>query len=170
MDFKLLPKILYIDDTDEARSLVGRLLAGRCTMLEANDPIAGIELARETRPDLILLDMHFPTMTGIEVVARLLAVLGAGTPIVALTADCDPEMRTRALAAGFSGFISKPIEIDAFFVVIDPLLYRDRQEELPDIAGDLSAYRESFRQAVASKSRSFFAAPALLVHASKNPH
>jgi CheY-like chemotaxis protein len=168
MDFKLLPKILYIDDTDEARLLVGRLLVGRCIMLEAGDPMAGIELARETRPDLILLDMHFPNITGIEVAAELSTILGAGTPIVALSADCDPEMHARARAAGFCDFISKPFEIDTFFAVIDALL-QSRQDELPDVASDLLAYRECFRQAAASKNSPFFAVPDLLLHSSKNP-
>ncbi len=113
-DVKSLPQLLYVDDNREARSLVRRVLAGQYIVLEAGDPLSGIELARDTRPDMVLLDINLPNMTGVDVAIRLRSFLPASTPIVALTSDIHPDMRDRALAAGFTGFLSKPVEIDTF--------------------------------------------------------
>ena len=122
IEFKPLPKILYIEDNADARLLVGRLMVGRYVMLEAEDPMVGIQLAEEMQPDLILLDINLPNMNGIEVAVRLRSILKPGTPILALTAGFIPEIRTRALAAGFSGFMSKPIDIGNFYEQIDAFL------------------------------------------------
>jgi CheY-like chemotaxis protein len=123
---------LYIEDNAEARSLVGRLMIGRYTMLEAHDPIVGLALAQEAQPDLILLDMNLPNMNGMDVARRLLGILKAGTPILALSADSDPEMRARAVAAGFSGFVNKPIDIDLFYELLNSFLH-DKYEKPANI-------------------------------------
>ena len=57
-DIKSLPKILYIEDTDDSRMLVRRLLARDYVFLESDNPIDGIELALNAHPDLILLDIN----------------------------------------------------------------------------------------------------------------
>src|SRR5258705_2024716 len=129
---KPLPRILYIEDNADARSLVGRLMLGRYQMIEAKDPLAGMELAEQAQPDLVLLDLNLPNMNGMQVVARLLGILKPGTPVVALSADSDPEMRERAKRAGVSGFLNKPINIDAFYELLNTFL-RAKPEQVPDV-------------------------------------
>jgi signal transduction histidine kinase/DNA-binding response OmpR family regulator len=108
-----LKKILYIEDTDDSRLLVRRLLSRDYVLLESNNPIDGIDLALNTNPDLILLDINLPDMSGREVATRLKLAL-PNTPIVALTADATGNAREKALVAGCDGFMTKPIEIDTF--------------------------------------------------------
>ena len=67
-------KILCIDDTLSARVLVRRLLACRYEVLEADEGLKGIELAAEARPDLVLVDLHMPNLTGYEVATRLKSI------------------------------------------------------------------------------------------------
>lgn len=110
---KNLPKILYIEDTADSRLLVQRLLSRDYIVLEADNSIDGIDLALNTRPDLILLDINLPGLSGREVATRLKASL-PNTPMVALTADVTAGARERALVAGCVGFMTKPIDIDTF--------------------------------------------------------
>jgi len=126
------PKILYIEDNPEARTLVSRLLAREYVMLETGDPLDGIELAVETRPDLVLLDINLPQMSGREVAARLNSLL-PDTVLVALSAESSAEARQKALAAGFAGFIAKPIDIDTFSAQIAEFLHGKR-ETAPNLA------------------------------------
>jgi CheY-like chemotaxis protein len=117
-----LPRILYIEDNADARSLVGRLMLGRYQMLEAKDPMVGMELAEQAKPDLVLLDLNLPGMNGMQALARLMRILKPGTPVVALSADSDSETRERARRAGFSAFLNKPLNIDEFFELLNTFL------------------------------------------------
>jgi len=110
-NIRKLPQGLYIEDSDESRALVRRLLAEKYIVLEASNPLDGLQLAEETQPNLILLDHNLPHMTGSEAATRLKQML-PNTPIVIVSADTSPGARERALAAGAVGFISKPIDDD----------------------------------------------------------
>ncbi|MBI3162521.1 MAG: response regulator [Chloroflexi bacterium] len=133
------PQILYIEDSDEARSLVRRLLAQKYVVLEASDPLDGLQLAEETQPDLILLDHSLPHMTGSEAATRLKKMLPS-TPIVIISGDVTPGVRERALAAGAVGFIPKPIDAD-FADQIDAYL-NGKVETLDHAEEYLQAYQQ----------------------------
>ncbi|MBN1935753.1 MAG: response regulator, partial [Anaerolineae bacterium] len=107
------PKILYIDDTPAARMLVRRLLVQDYDLEEASDGLGGIELARQVRPDLVLVDLHMPQLNGYEVATRIKSLL-PNTPVIALTADVTAHVRERVLASGCDGYISKPLNPDTF--------------------------------------------------------
>lgn len=139
-DVRNLPKILYIEDTADSRLLVRRLLARDYVLLEANNPIDGIELALNTHPDLILLDINLPDMSGREVATRLRNSL-PNTPIVALTADITGNARERALVAGCVGFMTKPIEIDNFQKEIKAYL-NGKREKLANPEKHIKAYHQ----------------------------
>ncbi len=138
-DPRTLPQILYIEDSDESRALVRRLLSDKYVVLEAADPLDGLQLAEETNPSLILLDHNLPRMTGSEAATRLKKMLPS-TPIVIVSADTSPGARERALAAGAVGFISKPID-DDFETLVDEYLH-GRVEKLEHAEFHLQAYQQ----------------------------
>lgn len=127
MDVKSLPKILYIEDDAESRALVARLLEGRYIVVDSGDAINGIDLATDTSPDLVLLDIDLLGMTGYEVSVRLQSILPPGTPIVALTTDSSAGARERALAAGFNGFMQKPVDVDKLEAQLEAFLHGKRE-------------------------------------------
>jgi signal transduction histidine kinase/CheY-like chemotaxis protein len=138
-DPRKLPQLLYIEDSDESRSLVRRLLANKYVILEASDPLDGLQLAEETHPNLILLDHSLPNMSGSEAATRLRQML-PDTPIVILSADITAGARERALAAGAVGFISKPIDSD-FAEQVEEYL-NGKVEVLEDAEIHLQAYQQ----------------------------
>jgi signal transduction histidine kinase/DNA-binding NarL/FixJ family response regulator len=138
-DPRKLPQVLYIEDSDETRSLVRRLLSPRYVVLEAADPLDGFQLAEETHPNLILLDSSLPHMTGSEAATRLHKML-PNTPIVIVSADLSAGTRERALAAGAVGFITKPID-DDFVEQVDAYL-NGKVEFLADAERHLQAYQQ----------------------------
>ncbi len=138
-DPRRTPQILYIEDSDETRSLVRRLLSKKYVVLEASDPLDGFQLAEETHPSLILLDNSLPHMSGIEAATRLSKML-PNTPIVVVSGDLNPGVRERALAAGAVGFISKPIDAD-FVDQVDAYL-NGRVEKLDNAEEHLQAYQQ----------------------------
>jgi len=137
-------KILCIDDTFEARVLVRRLLSSQYHILEAEDGLKGIELAVDACPDLVLVDLHMPHLTGYEVATRLKSLMPQ-IPIVALTADVTVNVRERALASGCDGYISKPIDPDAFGKQVQAFLAGER-EELED-----DSFREAYKQTLVAR-------------------
>ncbi|WKZ34896.1 MAG: response regulator [Anaerolineales bacterium] len=133
------PHILYIEDSDESRALVRRLLADKYVVLEASNPLDGLQLAEETNPSLVLIDQNLPHMTGSEAATRLKKML-PNTPIVILSADTSNGARERALAAGAVGFISKPI--DAGFEGLVNEYLHGRVEHLDHAEMHLQAYQQ----------------------------
>lgn len=109
-----MPTVLYIEDDLANRTLVRRVLeAADYNVLEAKDGRQGLEIAGAERPDLILVDISMPDMDGYEVTARLRRMDEVcRVPIIALTANVMRGDRERALEAGCSGYIQKPLDID----------------------------------------------------------
>ncbi len=112
--------ILYIEDNPENRLLVRRVLeAEGYAVVEATDGPSGLEVARQSKPDLILLDINLPEVDGYQLVGQLRDVPDLSTvPIIALTANVMKGDREKTLAAGCDGYIQKPIDVDALPVQI----------------------------------------------------
>lgn len=109
-------KILYIEDNEQNFYLVHFILDSRgYEVLWARDGQAGIQVALQERPDLILLDIQLPIMDGFTVahVLREKPELDE-TPIVALTSYAMPGDRDKAMDAGCKGYIEKPINPATF--------------------------------------------------------
>jgi signal transduction histidine kinase/DNA-binding NarL/FixJ family response regulator len=137
-------KVLCIDDTQEVRLLVRRLLPPHYIILEADDGLRGIELAEKEHPDLVLVDLHMPQLTGYEVATRIKSFL-PHIPVIALTADVSAHVRERALASGCDGYISKPIDPDEFADQIQAFLSGER-ELLED-----DGYRQAYQQVLVAR-------------------
>jgi CheY-like chemotaxis protein len=108
-----MKRILVADDQPAARELVGTILmhAGY-QVFEAVDGIDAAEKASDLEPDLILLDIHMPGTDGLTLCSELRRdPRFANIPIVALTAGLMGGERERALEAGFTEFLSKPVSI-----------------------------------------------------------
>ena len=107
-------RILYIEDNFENRILVKRVLEVEgYVVLEADDGPAGMRVAQQEVPDLILMDINLPDIDGYEVTAKLRQMPSlARVPIVALTANVLKGDRERSLEAGCDGYIQKPIDVD----------------------------------------------------------
>jgi len=108
--------ILIVEDNEKNLKLARDVLqfSGFQT-LEAGSGEAAVDIARERRPDLILMDIELPGIDGITALQQLRADADtAGIPIVALTASAMSSDRARFFGAGFDGYISKPINIRDF--------------------------------------------------------
>jgi len=108
------PRILYIEDNRDNRILVRRVLEVEgYEVVEAEDGWVGLRAAQAQRFDLVLVDINLPEVDGYEVTARLKALdTMADVPIVAITANVMKGDREKTLAAGCTGYIQKPIDVD----------------------------------------------------------
>ena len=120
--------ILIVEDNDKNLELVRDLLqvSGYHT-LEATNATDGVALAVAHHPDLILMDVQLPDSSGVAAMNHLRAqpdlVL---TTVVALTAFAMREDREQLLAAGFDGYVSKPIEIRSFLEQVQQFCSREK--------------------------------------------
>jgi CheY-like chemotaxis protein len=116
--------ILLVEDTPANQALATKLLvAAGHDVLTAPDAAAGIELALDRHPDLVLMDLGLPDMDGWQALRELReAPGGASLRIVAFTAHAMVGDRERALAAGFDGYLSKPIEFATFAASVAALM------------------------------------------------
>ena len=108
--------ILVVEDTPANRALATKLLrAAGHEVLTAETAATGIALAREAVPDLVLMDLGLPDMDGWHAINELRADPGAAKlRVVAFTAHAMVGDRERALANGFDGYLSKPIDFATF--------------------------------------------------------
>jgi two-component system cell cycle response regulator DivK len=116
--------ILLIEDNEQNRYLVTFLLERHgYRVLSASDGARGIAMARHLKPDLILLDIQLPTMDGYAVARTLRLVDGLREiPIVAVTSHAMSGDREKALAAGCTGYLEKPINPDTFVATMEQSL------------------------------------------------
>jgi CheY-like chemotaxis protein len=117
-------KILVVDDKPTGRELVRTVLEkGGYEIFEAGDGLEALEAVHRIRPDLIILDLHMPGLDGFGVVKELRRQEDfAQTPCMALTASAMQGDRQRALDAGFTGYITKPVSLKALRAEVERLL------------------------------------------------
>ena len=125
-------KILYIEDNLSNLTLVESILARRpgTTVLSAMQGRVGVDLARDHRPALILLDRHLPDIPGEEVFRQLQADSRTrDIPVIVLSADAMPSRMRQFLDGGVRAYLTKPLDVPELLAAIDEAL---RGEARPD--------------------------------------
>ncbi len=122
-----MAKILIVEDNDVNRKLFERIVSsmGHETLTATNGR-EGIEVADETVPDLVLMDIKMPVMDGSEALKALRA--GKKTkkiPVVAVTAYAMKGDRERFLAEGFTDYIAKPVKREEFIKTVKSSLEKN---------------------------------------------
>ena len=121
--------ILIVEDNAQNLKLARDLLQvhGYRT-IEAETGEDGVALATERAPDLVVMDIHLPGVSGIEALAeRRERPATRAIPVIAFTASVMPQDRNDIIAAGFDAFVSKPINIEAFLGAVAAALANGRQ-------------------------------------------
>jgi len=117
-----LHTLLYVEDNPANLMLVEDLIARRpdIRLLSARDGHRGIEIARASLPDVILMDINLPGISGIRAL-RILAEdpATAHIPVVALSANAMPRDIEKGLEAGFFRYLTKPIKVNEFMDTLD---------------------------------------------------
>src|SRR6478672_7302370 len=113
-------QILVVEDNEKNMKLFRDVLqATGYRTLEATTGGRAVELATEHRPDLVLMDIQLPDIDGVAALGRLRAdERTASIPVLALTAQAMHGDRERFLAAGFDGYMSKPVDVLALLDVV----------------------------------------------------
>ena len=117
--------VLYVEDNPANLELVEQLIERRADLrlLSAADGNLGIEYARTYQPDVILMDINLPGISGVEVMQILRADPSTKhIPIIAISANAMPRDIEKALAAGFFNYLTKPIKVKEFINVLDDAL------------------------------------------------
>ncbi|MDH5516342.1 MAG: response regulator [Gammaproteobacteria bacterium] len=120
-----MKKVIYIEDNAANQRLVTQVFKRlpEIELLNADEPVSGLELVALHNPDLILLDINLPGMDGFEVFKRLKAdEKTSNTPVIAISANAMQEDIDKALAMGFEDYIVKPINISALLQVLENML------------------------------------------------
>jgi PAS domain S-box-containing protein len=120
-----LHTLLYVEDNPANLMLVEDLIARRpdIRLLTARDGNRGIEIARASRPDVILMDINLPGISGLKAL-KILAddPATAHIPVVALSANAIPRDIQKGLEAGFFRYLTKPIKVNEFMATLDVAL------------------------------------------------
>jgi two-component system, cell cycle response regulator DivK len=116
--------ILIVEDNEKNMKLARDILRAKgYAVLEAVNGLAGVTLALEQKPDLVLMDIQLPDIGGIEAFERIRANAGtAQVPVIAFTASVTAGDRSRIGDAGFDGFLGKPINLKEFLETVRRVL------------------------------------------------
>ncbi len=119
--------VLCVEDNPANLLLVARLLARRTDirLISANDGRTGVELARSALPDVVLMDINLPGVSGLTALRMLQGdPRTAHIPVLALSANAMPHDIEKGLEAGFFRYLTKPIRLDEFMLALDAVLAR----------------------------------------------
>jgi two-component system cell cycle response regulator DivK len=116
--------VLIVEDNEKNMKLARDVLQAKgYQTVEAVTGEEGVKLAKERKPDLVLMDIQLPGISGIEAFKQIRGNASTkGIPVIALTASVTPTDRTAITAAGFDAFLGKPINLKEFIDTVKRLL------------------------------------------------
>ena len=118
--------VLIVDDNEVNRFIAAHVLEAKgFTVLQASDGAEAVRLTFEQRPDVVVLDIQMPGMSGLEVLAAIRAAgepAVAGTRVIAATALAMAEDRQRCMAAGADRFIARPFSLKELVAEVRALM------------------------------------------------
>jgi two-component system cell cycle response regulator DivK len=121
-----MSSILIVEDNEKNMKLVRDILAHHGhRVIEATTGEEGVRLALVETPELILMDIQLPDISGVEALARIRAS-GASMPVLAVSASVMPDEQQRIVSSGFDAFIAKPISIKPFLEAVKAALSEGR--------------------------------------------
>jgi len=121
--------ILIVEDNEKNMKLVRDILRHRGhETLEAATGADGVRLAKERRPDLVLMDIQLPDIDGIAALSRIREDRTLdGMPVLAISASVMPDEQQKIVKSGFDAFITKPINLKAFQETVQRFLEHGRR-------------------------------------------
>jgi len=126
--------LLYVEDNPANLLLVEKILERRpdIRLISARDGVHGVSIARAALPDVILMDINLPGISGLQALEILAGdPATAQTPVIALSANAMPRDIARGLEAGFFRYLTKPMRIGEFLDTLDLALASPRRTPVP---------------------------------------
>lgn len=125
-------RILLVDDDQDARTIFATLFESEgYEVLHAGDGVAGMQVVRESQPDLVLLNLFMPRMSGYQLLRSIRSEdASAEIPCLLFTGDARYEQMGRALIHGADGFVTKPAKPTAVLAMVQQLL--EAEDETPE--------------------------------------
>jgi CheY-like chemotaxis protein len=117
--------VLYVEDNPANVTFMRDVLEEFEGLELATAPTAemGVELALARRPDVVIMDINLPGMSGMEALSRIKAEPEiASTPVIALTAAASERDRQRGIQAGFYRYLTKPVQVDELLGALESVL------------------------------------------------
>ena len=132
------PVVLVVEDNKDIRDLLALFLLEKgCHILEASDGKQGVQLARKSHPDLVLMDLNLPRLSGLQATTILKNHTDTkGISVVALSAYCtDMRWREMALQVGCETCIAKPVDFAELTRVLARVFERNADSDIQQQAG-----------------------------------
>ena len=129
-----MKRILIVEDNENNMYLISFILKKKgFAILQARSGEEGIELANREKPDMIVMDIQLPGIDGLDATTRIRESGASGNvPIIALTSYAMTGDREKAIAAGCTGYIEKPINPDTFTEELGKYLNQGNEDENSD--------------------------------------
>lgn len=136
-------KVLIVDDDDKARCIIAHnMRACNFTPLEASSGLAALDILREAKPTVILLDLHMPEMNGLETLKKIKEI-NPHIPVIILTAYGDIPTAVETIKAGAYDFISKPPDYDVLALILKRATQKAAlYEKVKDLSGEIKTSLE----------------------------